>query len=45
MKRALAAVLVLLFLMPPAALAGGSNAYQQTNLVSDMAGVAAHTDA
>src|SRR6266852_39241 len=45
MKRALAALLVLLFVMPPAALAGGSNAYQQTNLVSDMAGVAAHTDA
>jgi len=45
MKRALAALLVLLFVIPPAALAGGSNAYQQTNLVSDMAGVAAHTDA
>jgi hypothetical protein len=45
MKRALAALLVLLLVMPPAALAGGSNAYQQTNLVSDMAGVAAHTDA
>ncbi len=45
MERALVAVLILLFVMPPAALAGGSNAYQQTNLVSDMAGVAAHTDA
>jgi len=44
MKRALAALLVPLFLMPPAAWAGGSNAYQQTNLASDMAGVAAHTD-
>ncbi|MFY9559391.1 MAG: TIGR03118 family protein [Terriglobales bacterium] len=45
MKHTIAALLVMLFLMPPAALAAGSNAYQQTNLVSDVPGMAAHTDA
>ena len=43
MKRCLAVFLSFVFVMPLPALAG-SNAFQQTNLVSDQAGKANHTD-
>lgn len=45
MKQLIADLLTVLFLMTAAGAAGtGSNAYNQTNLVSDQTGVAAHMD-
>src|SRR6202043_3189516 len=43
MKRVIASLLIML-LSVPAPMLGVSNAYKQTNLVSDISGKAAHTD-